>query len=96
MQEYRVIAFTTKMYECRQFSPVDSSLPFALTDCPASYCAAQTQFELRSRLLPRIKAAIVTCVAAHTASAIHLASPVINRVEGNYIPPMPGLKRGEN
>jgi len=23
-----------------QFSPVDSSLPFALTDCPASYSAA--------------------------------------------------------
>ena len=34
---------------------------------------------------------------SHTARAIHLASPVINKkVEGNYIPPMPGLKRGEN
>jgi len=44
---------------------VDSSLPFTLTDCAASYCAAQT---------------------------------VINKkeMEGNYIPPMPGLKRGEN
>ena len=34
---------------------------------------------------------------SRTARAIHLASPVINKkVEGNYIPPMPGLKRGEN
>ena len=38
-----------------QFSPVDSSLPFVLTDCPASYSAAQTQFEVRSRLLPQNK-----------------------------------------
>jgi len=65
VQEYGVIAFTTKMYET-QFSPVDSSLPFALTDCPTSYSAAQTQFELRSRLLPQNKATIVTCVAPHT------------------------------
>ena len=36
-------------------------------------------------------------VLLHTARAIHLASPDINKkVEGNYIPPMPGLKRGEN
>jgi len=77
---------------------VDSSLPFALPDCPASYSVAQTQFELRSRLLPQNKATIVTCVAPHTARAIHLATPVINNkeVEGNYVPPMPGLKRGEN
>jgi len=32
---------------------------------------------------------------SRTARAIHLGSPVINKkVEGNYIPPMPGLKRG--
>ena len=76
---------------------MDPSLPFALTDCPAM-SAAQTQFELRSRLLLQNKAAIVTCVAPHTARAIHLASPVINKkeMEGNYIPPIPGLKRGEN
>ena len=76
---------------------MDPSLPFALTNCPASYSAAQTQFELGSRLLPQNKATIFTCLAAHTARAIHLMSPVINKkVEGNYIPPMPGLKRGEN
>jgi len=77
---------------------VDSTLPFALTDCPASDSAAQTQFELRSRLLPQKKTTVVTCVAPHSARAIHLASPVINKkeMEGNYIPPMPGLKRGEN
>jgi len=81
-----------------QVSPVDSSLPFVLTDCPASYSAAQTQFELRSRLLPQNRATIVTCVAPHTARAIHLESPVISKIEmeGNYIPPMPGLKTGEN
>ena len=84
MQEYGVIAFTTKMYT-RQFSPVDSSLLFALTDCPASYSAAQTQFELRSRLLPKNKATIVTCVAPHTARAIHLASPVINKRNGRKL-----------
>ena len=74
------------------------SLLFTLTDCPASYTdTAQTQFELRSRLLPQNKAAIVTCVAEHTVRTIHLASPVINKkVKGNDIPPMPGLKRGEN
>jgi len=45
----------------------------------------------------RTKAAIVTCVASHTASAIHLASPVINKESGRKLyPPMPGLKRGEN
>jgi len=79
-----------------QFSPGDSSLLFALTDCPASYCAAQTQFELRSRLLLQNKATIVTCVAPHTARAIHLASPVINKnaMEGNCIAPMPGLNKG--
>ena len=77
---------------------MDSSLPFALSNCPASYSAVQTQFELRSRLLPQNRAAIVTCVAPHTARAIHLASPVINKESGRklYIPPMPGLKRGEN
>ena len=77
---------------------MDSSFLFVLTDCPASDSAAQTQFELRSRLLPQNKATIVTCVAPHIARAIHLASPVINKkeMEGNYIPPMPGLKRGEN
>jgi len=32
-----------------------------------------------------------------TTRAIHLAIPVINKkVEGNYIPPMASLKRGEN
>ena len=80
MQEYIEISFTTEMYQ-RQFSPVDSSLPFALTDCPASYSAAQTHFELRSRLLPQNKATIVTCVAPHTALAIYLASPIINKKE---------------
>jgi len=77
---------------------VDYSLPFTLADCPASYSAAQKQFELHSRLLPQNKATIVTCVAPHTAHVIHLASTVINKkeMEGNYIPPMPGLKRGEN
>ena len=78
MQEYRVIAYTIEMYKW-QFSPVDSSLPFALTDCPGTYCAAQTQFELGSRLLQQNKATIVTCVAPHTARAIHLASPHINK-----------------
>ena len=34
---------------------------------------------------------------SRTARAIHLASPVINKkVEESYIPPMLGLKRGEN
>ena len=34
---------------------------------------------------------------SHTARAIHLARSVINKnVEGNYIPPMPVLKRVEN
>jgi len=77
---------------------VDSSFLFVLTKCPALYSAAQTQFELRSRLLPQNKATIATYVAPHTARAIHLASPVINikEMEGNYIPPMPGLKRDEN
>ena len=77
---------------------MDPSVLFAHTDCPASDSAAQTQFELRSRLLPQNKATVVTCVAPHSASAIHLASPVINKkeMEGNYIPPMSGLKRGEN
>ena len=77
---------------------MDSSLPFALTDCPASYCAAQTQFELHSGLLPQNKATVVTCVDPHTARAIHLECPVINKkeMERNYIPPMPDLKRGEN
>ena len=77
---------------------MDSSFLFVLTDCAALYSAAQTQFELRSRLLPQNKAGIVTCVVPHTARAIHLASPVINKkeMEGNYTPPMPGLKRGEN
>jgi len=44
------------------------------------------------------KAATVTCVAPHTARMTHLASPVINKkeMEGNYIPPMLGLKRGDN
>ena len=81
-----------------QFSPVDSSIPFVLTDCPASYSAAQTRFDLRSRLLLQNKAAFITCVAAHTGRAIHLTSPVINKkeMEGYYIPPMRGLKRGEN
>jgi len=65
------------------FSPVESSLPFALTDCPASYSAAQTQFELRCRLLLQNKAAIVTCVAPLTARAIHLASPVIKKKKKN-------------
>ena len=72
------------------------SFLFVLTDCPASYTAAQTQFELCRRLLPQNKATIVTCVAPHTARAIHIASPVINKRNGNYIPPMTGLKRGEN
>jgi len=81
VHEYRVIAFTTEICQ-RQFSPVNSSLQFALTDCPASNSAAQTQFELRNRLLPQNKAAIVTCVAPHTASAIHLACPVINKKSG--------------
>jgi len=75
--------------------PVDSSFLFVLIDCPASYSAAQTQFGLRSRILPKNKATIVTCVAPYTARAIHLASPVINKkkiVEGNYIPPMAGLR----
>ena len=68
-----------------QFSPVDSSLPFVLTDCPGSDSAAQTQFELRSRLLPQNKATIVTCVASHTARAIHLTSPVINKRNGRKL-----------
>jgi len=89
-----VIPFTIEMYK-RKFSPVDSSLPFPLTDRPASYFAAQTPFELSSRLLQQNKATIVTCFAAHTARAIHLASPFINKeIEENYIPPLPGLKRG--
>ena len=77
---------------------MDSSFLFVHTDCPASDSAAQTQFELSSRLLPQNKATIVACLAAHTGRAIHLASPVINikEIEGSYIPPMPGLKRGEN
>ena len=97
MQDYGVTAFTTKMYKW-QISPVDSSLPFALADCPTSYSAAQTQFKLCSRLLLQNKATIVTCLAAHTGHAMHIMSPVINKkeMEGNYIPPMPGLKRGEN
>ena len=34
---------------------------------------------------------------SRTVRAIQLASPVMNKkVEGSYIPPMPGLKRGEN
>jgi len=78
------------MYQC-QFSPVDSSLPFALTHCPASYSAAQTQFELRSRLLPQNKAAIVTSFAPHTARAIHLASPVINKKKRKKIIFLPCL-----
>jgi len=36
VQEYRVIAFTTEMYQWH-FSPVDSSVLFALTDWTASY-----------------------------------------------------------
>jgi len=67
VQEYGVIISTNKIYQL-QFSPVDSSLPFALTDCPASDSAAQTQFKLRSRLLSQNKATIVTCVA-HTLLA---------------------------
>ena len=70
MQEYGLITFTTKMYQ-RQFSPVDSLLPFALTDCPVSYSAAQTQSEIHGRLLLQNKAATITCVATHSASAIH-------------------------
>jgi len=70
---------------------VDSSLPFALTDCPASYCAAQIQFELRSRLLQQNKAATVTCVAPQTARAIHLASPVINKKKWKEIVFLPCL-----
>ena len=84
MQEYGVIAFTTEMFK-RQFSPVDSALPFLLTDCPASYYAAQTRFELHSRLLPQNKATIVSCLAAHTGRAIHLMSPVINKRNGRKL-----------
>ena len=43
VQEYRVTAFTTEMCEW-QFSPMDSSFLFVLTDCPDSYSVAQTQF----------------------------------------------------
>ena len=64
MQDYGIIAFKHKIYK-RKFSAVDSSLQFALTDCPASYFAAQTPFELQSRLLQQNKSTIVTCVA-HT------------------------------
>jgi len=64
---------------------VDSSLPFVLTDCPASDSAAQTQFKLRSRMLLQNKAAIVTCVAPHTVCVIHLASPVINKKSGRKL-----------
>ena len=74
MQEYGVIAYTAKMYK-QQFSPVDSSLPFTLIDCPAVSAAARSQFEIRSRLLLQNKAAIFTCVAR----AIQLASPVTNK-----------------
>jgi len=77
---------------------VDSSFLFEHTDCPASDSAAQKQFELRSRLLLHNKATIVTCVAPHNARATHVTSAVINKkeMEGNYIPPMSGLKRGED
>jgi len=84
MQDYRVIALTTEMYKW-QFSPVESSFLFVLTDCPASDFTAQTQFDLRSRLLPQIKATIVAYVAPHTARAIHLASPVINKKSGRKL-----------
>jgi len=78
VQQYGVIVFATEMYQW-QFSPVGSSLPFVFTDCPASESAAQTQFELLSRLLPQNKAAIVACVAPHIARTMHLASPVVNK-----------------
>ena len=90
VQEYRVIAFTTEMYQW-QFSPVDSSLPFALTDCPASYSVAQLLFEIRSRLLPQNKAATFTCVPPRNARAIHLASPVINKEKQKEIIFLPCL-----
>jgi len=84
VQEYGLIAIGTKIFK-RQISPVDSSLLFALTDCPASYFAAQTPFELQSRMLQQNKATIVTCVAHTHWSAIQIASPVINKRNGRKL-----------
>jgi hypothetical protein len=168
VQEYRVIAFTTKMYQW-QFSPVDSSLPFALTDCPASYCAAQTvlttqqtataeqnnycymcysrieqnilefycarvwsnciyNWNVSVTILARgrfitvrthwLSSFVLCCSDSSSYAAdccrrikqlllrvlltqcsrdtLGKSSYKQQKVEGNYIPPMPGLKRGEN
>jgi len=80
-----------------QFSPVDSSLQFALTDCPALFVAARSLFGIHSRLLRQNKAAIVTCLAPHTHTHCsrnkHITSPVVikEEFERKYILPMPGL-----
>ena len=77
---------------------MDSSLPFALTNCPAFVLCHSDTVRAMQQTAAANKAATVTCVAPHTARMTHLASPVINKkeMEGNYIPPMLGLKRGDN
>jgi len=58
-----------------------SSLPLTLTDRPAPFSVAQSLFDIHSRLQLEHKAATVTCVNPHTARAMHLARPVMNKMK---------------
>jgi hypothetical protein len=67
------------------------SLTFQLRLCCSDTVLATQQ------TVPTEQSGYCYMCCSRIARAIHLAIPVINKkVEGNYIPPMPGLKSGEN
>jgi hypothetical protein len=63
---------------------VDSSLPFAHTGCPASSLLLRHSSSYAADFSRRTKQ-LLLCVAPHTASAIHLSSPVINKESGTKL-----------
>jgi len=71
VQEYGVIAFTTEMYEL-QFSPADSSLPFALTDCPALFCCSITVRDAQQTAAAEQSSYFYMSCSTHTARAINI------------------------
>jgi len=80
-----------------KFSPVDSSLPFALTDCPASYSAAHSS-SYAADCSHRTKQLLLHVLLTHCSRGTLSESSYKQRKwkEIIRIPPMPGLKRGEN
>jgi len=81
---------------CIEFSSRGcGSLQCALTliDRPGSYESARSQLEIFCRLQLEHKAATLVFLTPRIASAIisNATRHKQNEIEGNYVPPMPGL-----